>query len=84
MSFGVDVNYKVKKLEARIRAAEEEARDWQMKFDLMSQHYQDKVSALELEITRLRETGIRLPKGRVPKPKPTKPPQPRGRKKAVK
>lgn len=84
MSFGVDVNYKVKKLEARIRAAEEEARDWQMKFDLMSQHYQDKVSALELEITRLRETGIRLPKGRVPKPKPTNPPQPRGRKKAVK
>lgn len=81
MSFGVDVNYKVKKLEARIRAAEEETRDWQMRFALLSDKYTEETDEYKRIIEKFHTSGIALPKGR---PVTKRPPAPRGRKKATK
>jgi hypothetical protein len=84
VTFGTDVNYKVKKLEARIRAAEDEKNMWAARCESLVEMYEAKVAALQLEVTRLRETGIRLPKGRAPKPKPEVASKPRGRKRVIK
>ena len=80
MSFGVDVNYKVKKLESRARAAEEALEAYQQQAQETKRLYEERIAELQTEITRLRETGVRLPKGRAPKPKTTTAPKPRGRK----
>ena len=81
MSFGVDVNYKVKKLESRIRAAEEEAREWQEKYRLMCERYVEETTEYKRIIEKFHTSGIQLPKG---KPATKRPPAPRGRKKAIK
>jgi len=79
---GADLNYKVKKLESRIRAAEEEKNEWATRCAHLVEKYEAKVAELQTEVTRLRETGIRLPKGKIPKPK-TETPKPRGRKRML-
>lgn len=81
MSFGVDVNYKVKKLENRIRAAEEEAREWQDKYRLMYEKYVEETDEYKRIIEKFHTSGIALPKGR---PVTKRPPAPRGRKKVIK
>lgn len=81
MSFGVDVNYKVKKLEARIRAAEEERDSWIAKYKLLSDKYTEETDEYKRIIEKFHTSGIALPKGR---PVTKRPPAPRGRKKATK
>lgn len=77
MSFGVDINYKVKKLESRIRAAEEEVRDWQMRYQLLFDKYIEETDEYKRIIEKYHTSGIALPKGR---PVTKRPPAPRGRK----
>jgi len=76
-SFGVDANYKIKKLESRIRAAEEERDRWLAKYNTLYEMHVAETEEYKRIILKFHENGIQLPKG---KPATKRPPGPRGRK----
>lgn len=81
MILGADVNYKVRKLESRLRATEEERDVWQAQYNALMEKYTADTDEYKRIIEKFHTSGIALPKGR---PATKRPPQPRGRKKVAK
>ena len=81
MILGADVNYKVRKLESRLRATEEERDAWQARYNDLMEKYTADTDEYKRIIEKFHTRGIALPKGR---PVTKRPPQPRGRKKVAK